>query len=171
MRKKNKKITDEKEELSQIPAVKTRRCSICGQVKPDTEFNYLQKEQDKRMYICKDCEHDAKRATREHKRNIMEQLKTIGCACCGETDNVCLDFHHYDPTEKEFNMSSALTKPVDKLIHEAAKCVVVCSNCHRKIHAGTLNIEDYVSRHEYEYRKKLIHNTFFECNHKTNSKK
>ncbi len=83
-------------------------------------------------------------------------MKSVGCACCGEKDVVCLDFHHYDPLEKEFNMSSALTKPVSKLIEEAAKCVVVCSNCHRKIHAGTLNIENYLSRHEYEYRKNII---------------
>ena len=104
------------------------------------------------MYVCKDCEHESKRIAREHKKSIIEELKAVGCACCGEKDTVCLDFHHYNPSEKEFNLSTALTKPVNKLIEEASKCVVVCSNCHRKIHAGTLNIEDYLSRHEYEYR-------------------
>jgi hypothetical protein len=104
------------------------------------------------MYVCKDREHESKRIAREHKKSIIEELKTVGCACCGEKDTVCLDFHHYDPSEKEFNLSTALTKPVNKLIEEASKCVVVCSNCHRKIHAGTLKIEDYLSRHEYEYR-------------------
>ena len=92
------------------------------------------------MYVCKDCEHESKRVAREHKKSIIEELKTVGCACCGEKDTVCLDFHHYDPSEKEFNLSTALTKPVNKLIEEASKCVVVCSNCHRKIHAGTLKI-------------------------------
>lgn len=108
------------------------------------------------MTVCKDCEHDQKRQLREKKKAILDDLKTVGCACCGESDLVCLDFHHYDPDEKEFNMSAALTKPLDKMMIEASKCIVVCSNCHRKIHAGLIDTGTVLSRHEYEYRKRLM---------------
>ena len=149
-----KKIKEDKKQDDN----KLLRCHICGEMKPAEEFNFLYKDKGKRMSICKECEHETKRATRESKKLVLESLKSVGCACCGEKDKVCLDFHHYDPSEKEFNMSSALTKPFRKMIEEAAKCIVTCSNCHRKIHAGAINLEEFLPRHEYEYRKLLIGN-------------
>ena len=134
------------------------RCHVCGELKPAEDFNFLYKSKNKRMSVCKECEHETKRALRETKKMVLDSLKSVGCACCGEKDTVCLDFHHYDPTEKEFNMSSALTKPFEKMIEEASKCIVTCSNCHRKIHAGAINLEEFLPRHEYEYRKLLIGN-------------
>jgi predicted HNH restriction endonuclease len=29
---------------------------------------------------------------------------------------------------------------------EIEKCVCVCANCHRKIHAGIINLEDYLDK-------------------------
>lgn len=137
---------------------KMMKCHICGRMKPAEDFNYLYKSKDQRMTICKECEHEQKRAMREDKKGILDSLKSVGCAVCGEKDTVCLDFHHYDPKEKEFNMSSALTKPYYKMIEEAAKCIVTCSNCHRKIHAGLISLDEFLPKHEYEYRKLLVQN-------------
>ena len=133
-----------------------KRCKCCGKELPLDDFNYWNKQKGTRMTICKECEHEKSRQKREHKKNLLIELKEVGCCICGETDPVCLDFHHYDQSEKEFNISQALTKSVKDMLLEASKCVVVCSNCHRKIHAGTLMLDDFVSPHEYEYRRKLI---------------
>jgi len=59
----------------------------------------------------------------------------IGCASCAERDVACLDFHHTDDN-KEINVSDAvrLGWSLERLRTEMAKCVVLCSNCHRKLH-------------------------------------
>lgn len=56
------------------------------------------------------------------------------CIRCGY--NKCmraLVFHHRDPTTKEFNIRTSI-RALDKLRKEAAKCDLLCSNCHAEIH-------------------------------------
>ena len=151
-------IDSEKQDGDAVSEKKMKKCRICGKMKPIEDFNYWNKSKGSRMSICKECEHEKSRQTRDTKKQIITDLKEVGCAVCGEQDPICLDFHHYDPTEKSFNMSAAVMKTLPDMLNEASKCVVVCANCHRKIHAGVLNIQDYVSEHEYEYRRKLIQN-------------
>jgi predicted HNH restriction endonuclease len=57
------------------------------------------------------------------------------CRICGyNTCPAALDFHHIEDMEKEFNISSTMSWA--KIEPELAKCVLVCANCHREIHAG-----------------------------------
>jgi heterodisulfide reductase subunit B len=65
-----------------------------------------------------------------------EYKRTRGCAFCKENEPACLDFHHV--SGKKENLVSKLVNSRNKFLKEAAKCIVVCSNCHRKIHAGIL---------------------------------
>lgn len=71
---------------------------------------------------------------RDRRRNEIQQYKkSIGCCMCGESDPACLDFHHLDSEEKEFEIAQ-LTLSKAKMEEEIKKCVVICSNCHRKVH-------------------------------------
>lgn len=71
---------------------------------------------------------------RERRRaEIQEYKKSKGCCLCGESDPACLDFHHLDSEEKEFEIAQ-LTLSKSKMEEEIKKCVVICSNCHRKVH-------------------------------------
>ena len=57
------------------------------------------------------------------------------CQVCGY--NKCasaLEFHHLDPSQKDFTISGG-TKSFENL-----KCILVCANCHREIHAGRFRI-------------------------------
>lgn len=59
------------------------------------------------------------------------------CSKCGYDKYIgALEFHHLDPKEKEFNIASRNTRSYEKLREEAEKCILVCSNCHKEIHAG-----------------------------------
>lgn len=64
-----------------------------------------------------------------------------GCIACGESEIACLDFHHLDPSVKEGAPPSLLKAgSFSRAVEEAAKCVVLCANCHRKLHAGIITL-------------------------------
>lgn len=71
-----------------------------------------------------------------HKRAIklkFIEYKGGKCQICGLVDNPAVyDFHHTDPSKKEFKLSNQPFN--DKSRKELDKCIMVCANCHRKIH-------------------------------------
>ena len=70
-------------------------------------------------------------------RTVLRELKeSSGCVRCGLKDARCLDLHHRNPHDKSFNVGVAsCRRGIKALLTEAAKCEVLCSNCHRIIHA------------------------------------
>lgn len=64
------------------------------------------------------------------------------CFCCGYSKCTrALNFHHLDPSEKDFTVSqNGIKMAFDKLKLELDKCILVCSNCHMEIHEGILEI-------------------------------
>jgi hypothetical protein len=61
---------------------------------------------------------------------------TKRCERCGENAPECLQFHHRDESEKDLDLSTAIVDgwTHDRLLAEAAKCEVLCANCHLKHH-------------------------------------
>lgn len=59
-----------------------------------------------------------------------------GCRECGTIDPRCLLFHHRDPSEKTDSVGALISdgRPFEEIRSEAAKCDVLCANCHRKLH-------------------------------------
>lgn len=71
----------------------------------------------------------------EKREALRERKAASGCLHCGETDGLCLDFHHVDRANKSFSIASSVNLySLEELMAEADKCVVLCSNCHRKEH-------------------------------------
>jgi hypothetical protein len=69
---------------------------------------------------------------RKLKRKMVE-LKGDCCSACGnQYPDVVYDFHHLDPSEKDFNIGQSRNWP--KIEKELAKCVMLCANCHRIEH-------------------------------------
>jgi transcription elongation factor Elf1 len=68
--------------------------------------------------------------------------KTLACVVCGEKESVCLDFHHLNPIEKDLNLATVKNwgYSIERLQSEINKCVILCSNCHRKLHAQIINL-------------------------------
>ena len=60
------------------------------------------------------------------------------CPICGYSSFVgAFDFHHLDPTQKEFGIASkGMTRGLDKTRVEAEKCLLLCKNCHAEVEAG-----------------------------------
>jgi hypothetical protein len=74
-------------------------------------------------------------ARRKERREWLRSLK-LKCVRCLESDPVCLQFHHKNPSGKELSLSLAVTNGWTKkrLLEEITKCEVLCANCHFKEH-------------------------------------
>ena len=47
-----------------------------------------------------------------------------------------LEFHHVDPAQKDFNISSkGYTRSWERVKAGLDKCTILCVNCHRELHA------------------------------------
>lgn len=64
------------------------------------------------------------------------------CQLCGYDKCIsALDFHHVDESLKSFSLGTrGLTRSWNKIEAEIKKCLLVCSNCHREIHAGMIDL-------------------------------
>jgi hypothetical protein len=79
--------------------------------------------------------------TREFLKKYKEHHK---CIVCREDDVNCLEFHHLNKKDKLFSLSHRLKSTIDPkdVLREMNKTCLLCSNCHRKYHGGTLNVDD-----------------------------
>lgn len=123
-------------------------CSRCGETDPAAFYPSALKGGGwcrvcQRAYYRKKVEENPdyfvryQRETRKRNADVILQLKMDrGCAECGEKHPACLDLHHADESTKEFAVSHGqrANKTLPRLLAEAEKCVVLCSNCHRKRH-------------------------------------
>jgi hypothetical protein len=65
---------------------------------------------------------------------LLRELRVCPCADCrGSFAPHQMDFDHRPGTMKRFNLTSggSMLRPTAVLLEEAAKCDVVCANCHR----------------------------------------
>jgi len=73
-----------------------------------------------------------------YRRRLKEKLvqyKGGKCEICGYDKCIsALDFHHLNPSEKDFNLASSKVLSFEKCKLEVDKCILVCANCHREIH-------------------------------------
>lgn len=129
-----------------------RVCCRCKNEKDIEEFSFKNTSENIRNKTCKECFKGVrKKWYHKYKKKIIdknianknkniawfdEYKKNLKCANCPENHPACLDFHHTDPTKKEFNVSTIIysTYSVETIMKEINKCIVLCSNCHRKLH-------------------------------------
>lgn len=86
-------------------------------------------------YQCKACWN--KRSVESGRNKIQSIKKEYGgkCVRCGYDKCIdALEFHHIDPTQKEFSLGQRRGLNIEALRAELEKCILVCSNCHVEIH-------------------------------------
>ena len=78
------------------------------------------------------------RSLNNSRKRLKEKLvayKGGKCEVCGYDKCItALEFHHLDPTEKEFGIGGKNVLSFEKCKKEVDKCILVCANCHREIH-------------------------------------
>ncbi len=139
-----------------------KKCSTCQEEKEESEFSFKSKIKGIKHSHCKSCQSNKvkkhyiknkdKYKQKALKNNFLyasrnqnfanEYKKQLGCRICPEKESCALDFHHINPHDKEKTVSVMIhsAHSIDSLMKEIRKCVVLCSNCHRKLHAGLLTL-------------------------------
>lgn len=136
-------------------------CVRCKTEKPTNEFSIKKDTKTGYQKYCKICNSEVVKeyykkngykdkyadSAKKYKRKCTDGINQIKskytCCNCKESDPSCLDFHHVDETEKDFEISKLISgKNIDFLLEELPKCVVICSNCHRKLHANKIQLNN-----------------------------
>jgi hypothetical protein len=87
---------------------------------------------------------DMKPAAISRRRSKVRAVDWFGGACYGcdlAFPLQVFEFHHWDAHDKEFGIATGgLDRAWDKIVAELEKCVMLCANCHREVHAGVRTI-------------------------------
>lgn len=117
--------------------METKTCTTCNEEKFITEF-YQQKDRKIGSSSCKKCFNDYCVQRWVQKKKEAIEYKGGKCEDCPASypsePYVIFDFHHLDPEEKDVDWGKLRLKSWDKIKLELDKCVLLCSNCHRKRH-------------------------------------
>ena len=138
-----------------------KTCNKCEHKLDLSAFSYNRSKEDGYNSTCKQCQkayaksHYAanrsyyiSKATASKKKAYPANLHKVNehkarhaCKYCPESDPCCLDLHHRESADKEYSIANKLGDySWAALEKEILKCDVVCSNCHRKLHAGHLSV-------------------------------
>jgi hypothetical protein len=129
-----------------------RTCTKCNEPKELSEFASKNRSKGTLSSECKEC-HKLVRNRYYQNNKVVERARVdkfkkqynawwrelkskLVCRDCNENHPAVLHFHHLDPKEKETNIAAATSKRWSKkrVLNEIEKCIVLCANCHLKLH-------------------------------------
>ena len=113
---------------------------------------------DKQSKECKSCGNHYKTVSRNlecntcRNKKIRQERKAkayqiLGCKCkiCGYSKcSEAMDIHHIKEGSKTFTLSQNWGLAWDQITKELGKCVLLCSRCHREVHAGFTNLNNFL---------------------------
>ena len=116
--------------------MKSNTAYICRTCAKTGEDNFYKTTK----YQCKTCFN--KRCVEAGQERVKQLKLHYGGKCikCGYSKSLsALQFHHTDPSEKEFSLGNKRGISWEEQIKELNKCELVCANCHAEIHYGIDN--------------------------------
>jgi hypothetical protein len=133
-----------------------KQCTGCKETKLFTDFCKQTKSKDGYQPRCKACMAVSYNRSRNKKIDHYQQVAKVrrdqiqdlvsqwkserGCVVCKEDFSPCLELHHTDPSNKEGDPSSFANHSFEAFLQEASKCIILCANCHRKVHFGFITV-------------------------------
>lgn len=130
-----------REKIQKEKGVSEKQCPICGKIfKPKSAAA-------NQRTCCYECMPDGVQLTRGAFLGLLKKKKGGKCSRCGYDKCLkALEFHHIDPSKKDFTISNDHFRLKDA-IEESKKCILLCSNCHKEFHDNMwtldeLNIEE-----------------------------
>lgn len=95
-----------------------------------------------RRLRCTKCRAEAVSRRRRKVKEMLVEEAGGKCMICGYArHSAALQFHHVDPASKSFGLGvRGITRSMARLREEAAKCVLLCANCHAELEAGAIEL-------------------------------
>lgn len=116
-------------------------CYHCKQEKELDEFYVRKDSPSGRQGICKIC---MNRAVADRRLLLIKKARESRggkCEVCGyDKCQQALEFHHTDPSGKEFPLTDGRSRSWERMKKEVDKCILLCANCHREYHYGILDL-------------------------------
>ena len=72
-----------------------------------------------------------KKKCRQNKLKAIAYLGGHCTDCKNEFPPYVYEFHHLDPTIKEFTITRIMGRKWENIVPELNKCVLLCANCHK----------------------------------------
>ncbi len=93
-------------------------------------------------YRCLACRKQRVIERRRKVKEILVREAGGGCVICGyERYLGALQFHHLDPATKAFGLGlRGIARSLARCREEAAKCMLLCANCHAEVEAGVATL-------------------------------
>ena len=91
-----------------------------------------------KRFRCERCAREAVASRRRAVKAILVAEAGGACLLCGYDEApAALHFHHLDPAAKAFTLAArGVSRSLERARAEAAKCVLLCANCHAAVESG-----------------------------------
>lgn len=137
------KCSENRPECLDFHHIRKKKNTISNLVRQGYSLQLIQKEILVCEILCGNCHR------KEHSINTIPKfgksakyvynLKTKSqCSICSENNPHCLDYHHKD--DNKIEGIGAMTRnsqySIEDIQEEIDKCILVCNNCHKHIHAS-----------------------------------
>lgn len=132
------------------------QCASCGRIlRNDCFFLPASFVANNRIpTYCKECyvnqnekSYSSRKKIVASRRDAIWQYIARVCVICGNTYHpAAMDMHHLRDKKNEIGILvtrvtfTPSPKNAERLVAEASKCVPLCSNCHRTLHAGAITL-------------------------------
>jgi hypothetical protein len=129
-------------------------CNGCGQTKSRSQFHKRKGAKNELAVRSKCIECDRIKGKKRNHNVKLGKIDMVnymggGCIKCGYKNPEAIDFHHIDPSKKEFIISDVnAVNPLkkEKIVKELQKCAPLCKNCHAEFHAGRFLLGPYLHK-------------------------
>ena len=140
----SKKCEYEARKIRNTQKNKEKQCLICGE-----KFIPKTPSANQRT-CCYNCMPEGIQLLRGDFLAKIKQHRGGKCERCGYNKCIkALEFHHLDPSKKDFTISNDHFK-LAEAVEESKKCILICANCHRELHDNLWKIEDLILEKEGE---------------------
>ena len=104
-------------------------CAVCHRIRTRVHQERLRKR--RTFGTSKGLEHRRRRWTLH--AQVLDDLRRVPCADCGGRFPPCaMDFDHREGSDKRIGVTRMVGRAgIKAILAEAAKCDIVCANCHR----------------------------------------
>ncbi len=137
------------------------KCIICGILKTEQNTNKNKSSKTGLDTYCKSCLSQLSTLKARRTKKSRVDYKGGCCEKCGYSKSTsALQFHHKDPSTKEFGIAALNTDSDNpKIREELDKCSLLCANCHYEEHNSEYVFDECVIKYEerlFKVRNNLI---------------